>query len=123
MNTLDQYDYDLPPDRIAQAPKNPREDAKLMVVPKNLTSQGVALEHKHIRDLPDFLHPTDVLVINNTKVFKARLIGTVKKPDGATRTVELFLLRPDGKNWQALAKPGKHVSTGNIITIAHNFSC
>lgn len=107
------YDYALPQELIAQYPINPPELAKLMVV----TRSGGAPHHVHIGDLPTFIGPNDILVINNTKVFKARLFGILTTPKGFSRTVELFLVRPTHHGWLALAKPGKHCSPGSTIRI------
>lgn len=109
------FDYDLPHDRIAQFPANPHESAKLMVL--NRTTG--AIDHHAVGDLPIFFHKGDVVVVNNTKVFHARLHGTV---DG--KRVEVFLIRPlAGNTWLALGKPGKKILTGATILIADNFAC
>ena len=112
--TLDDFTYVLPPDRIAQSPASPRESAKLMIIHR--TDQTI--EHKHVSNLPEYLSDTDVLVINNTKVFKARLRG--KTPQGSS--VELFLIRPcEDNSLEALGKPGKKIHIGDAITIAEDF--
>ncbi len=103
------FDYVLPPDRIAQHSVEPRDSAKLLVLDRASDS----LQDKTIRDLPSFLRAGDLLIFNNTKVFKARLRATV---DG--KAIELFLLRPDGDSWIALLKPAKKVSEGSILMLA-----
>lgn len=109
------FDYTLPVDRIAQTPAVPRESAKLMVVNRKEGS----LDHKHISDFPDFLRAGDVLVVNNTKVFHARLRGTI--PTG--NAVEIFLVRPMANAmWQAIGKPGKKLTIGTRVTIAPDFT-
>lgn len=113
-STLDEFDYALPTDRIAQTPAYPRETAKLMILPLHTGK----MSHAHVSDLPDYFHSGDVLVINNTKVFHARLHGTIS----SGRRVELFLIRPTGvEQWIALAKPGKKCTIGDNITIAPDF--
>lgn len=111
---MDMYAYTLPKDRIAQSPANPRESAKLMLV----CTADQTIRHAHVRDFVDQLHRTDVLVINNTKVFKARLHGLTSR--GAR--VELFLVRPSSETrWIALGKPGKKILAGDTITVTDDF--
>ena len=111
MRTAD-FDYQLPERLIAQKPASPRESARLLVLDRTKDS----LKHAKVRDLPDILQAGDVLVVNVSKVFKARLSGTL---DDAKKTpVELFLVRPEGKFWRALAKPGRKLLPGSKIRIA-----
>lgn len=108
------FDYTLPIDRIAQFPAVPREKARLMIVDRRSST----IEHKHVADLPDYLHNGDVLVVNNTKVFHARLKGTLD----TGKVVELFLIRPLPNNtWQAIGKPGKKLLPNTRVTIAKDF--
>lgn len=107
------FDYDLPINRIAQTPMTPREAAKLMVLSRDTGS----IEHYYVRDLPSFFRAGDVVIVNNTKVFHARLHGIT---NGSR--VELFLIRPKGNNqWLALGKPGKKFHVGASVTIAPDF--
>lgn len=102
------YFYDLPEDLIAQTPAEPRDSSRLLVYHKD---SGV-IEHKVFRDLVDYLHEGDVLVINNTRVIPARLYG--KKDTGAV--IEILLLKRLNLNtWETLAKPGKRIKEGTII--------
>ena len=78
--------YDLPKELIAQEPASPRDSARLMV----LSQKDDSIQHKIFRDLPDFLEPGDLLVVNNSKVLPARIVG-IKQPTGAV--CELLLLR------------------------------
>lgn len=105
---LDQYDYNLPPERIAQQPSAERDRSRLMV----LEPDGGIL-HRTFRDLPGFLRRGDILVANDTKVFPARLIGKKEETGGE---VEIFLLRPaaDG-SWEALCRPSKRLREGTVI--------
>lgn len=102
--------YDLPPELIAQAPVKPRDSSKLMV----LEPQTGRIDQAHFYDLPGFLNPGDLLVVNDTKVFKARLKAT--RQNDPSRIYEVFLLRPDDGKWIALAKPGRKLSPGDILS-------
>jgi S-adenosylmethionine:tRNA ribosyltransferase-isomerase len=85
---LQDFDYHLPPRLIAQEPVDPRDQSRLLVLDRRTQS----VEHRHFRDLPEYLQPGDVLVINDTKVWAARLIG--KKQSGGK--VEILLVRKRG---------------------------
>jgi len=111
------YDYFLPKERIAQYPLADRTSAKLMHVAKN----NGKITHGTIADFPNLLKQGDVIVINNTKVFKARLLGELTTPNGYQRYVELFLVRPENNGWIALAKPLKQCVLGSKITIHDDF--
>ncbi len=104
------YDYFLPEELIAQTPLNDRSSSRLMV----LNREKKTIEHKHFYDIVDRLSENDVLVINDTKVIPARLIGH-KEETGAV--IEVLLLKDLGNNiWQTLAKPQKRVKIGTIIS-------
>ena len=107
LNTKSYY-YDLPEELIAQTPAEPRDSSRLLVCHKDTGE----IEHKVFRDIIDYLHSGDVLVINNTRVMPARLYG--KKDTGASIEV-LLLKRIDLNTWEALAKPGKRLKNGTII--------
>jgi len=94
----DDFSYVLPTDRISQAPAEPRESAKLMVVNRKTGT----ITHRHVADFPAYLKKGDVLVVNNTKVFHARL----KKGNK-----ELFLVRPHGDHWIAIGRNIKEKET------------
>lgn len=110
------FDYSLPPERIAQKPIEPREAAKLLV----LDRKSGAIQDKHVGDLPDLLKAGDLLIFNDSKVFKARLkaevVGKFNRDRGLA--VEIFLLRPEGDTWIAMAKPGKKLHTGARVIFA-----
>jgi len=116
MNILD-FDYELPEERIAQLPVEPRDSSRLMVLhPKDHT-----IEHHHFHQLGEFLEKGDVLIFNDTRVIPARLIGARENTGGK---VEIFLLRQMDKNqWEALVKPGKKVRVGSIIRFSEELSC
>ena len=104
------YDYFLPEELIAQTPLNDRSSSRLMV----LNREKKTIEHKHFYDIVERLSENDVLVINDTKVIPARLIGH-KEETGAV--IEVLLLKDLGNNiWQTLAKPQKRVKIGTIIS-------
>lgn len=108
---LSDFDYAYPAGLVAQYPAEPRDAARLMVVHR---STG-ALEHRTVRDLPDFFGPGDVLVANDTMVFPARLFGE-KEKTGAR--VEAFLLRElnqEHRLWDALVDPARKVRVGNRL--------
>ena len=109
--TLDDFNYNLPEELIAKYPTKKRDEAKMLVVDK-ITGDMV---HKHFYDFIDYLNPNDVLVLNNTKVIPARLLG--KKETGAN--IEIFLTRYLGNNdWQAIIRNSKRLKDGDIVTIS-----
>lgn len=106
------YDYNLPEELIAQNPAVPRDSSKLLVVNSTTNGQLSSPLHCIFRDLPDILRPGDLLIMNDTKVMKARLHG--RKSTGAS--VEVLLLEEQRLNcWLALVKPGKRFKIGSQI--------
>lgn len=109
---MSDYDFDLPPDRIAKEPVEPRDHSRLMVVHR----QSGEIEHRHFFDLPDLLSPGDCLVFNNTLVVPARLRGS---PFDSRAAVEALLTRrtaPD--RFEALVRPGKRFQVGRRFRFA-----
>lgn len=105
MKTHDFY-YDLPKERIAQTPVEPRDHSRLLVMDR-FTGK---MEHRHFYDIVDYLHPGDLLVINDSRVLPARLYG-YKEDTGAH--MELLLLeQKENMVWECLAKPGKKAKPG-----------
>jgi S-adenosylmethionine:tRNA ribosyltransferase-isomerase len=111
MSELDAYDYELPAERIAQQPLAQREDARLMVVDRGAQE----IRHAQIRDLPEMLSSADVLVLNNTRVVPARLVGTRTKTGG--RWEGLFLEADESGNWRILAKSRGKPEAGETVTL------
>jgi S-adenosylmethionine:tRNA ribosyltransferase-isomerase len=111
----DLFDFDLPPDRIALRPASPRDSARLLVV---RPGHDPLLEDRIIRDLPALLQPGDQLVVNDTKVIPAQLSG--RRSGGASEPrIEVTLIkRLDGSRWQALAKPARKLSPGDMVRFA-----
>ena len=119
------YEYDLPPGRIAQYPAERRDQSRLLVAPRG----SEPFEHRVFSDLVDLLNPGDVLVVNESRVRPARLLG--RKPTGAPS--EILLLRPLGGGddvggaadedtlWEALVRPGGKLKPGRLVNIAPGF--
>lgn len=104
---LSAYDYELPPEHIAQNPVVPRDSSRLLVVSSPLHHQ-----HQIFRDLPELLRSGDLLVLNNTRVIPARLFGQT----GTGARVEVLLLEEQTpQRWLALVKPGKRLKPGTQI--------
>jgi len=103
------FDFDLPKDRIAQHPSDKRDHSRLMVLDKKTET----IEHKHFYDIIDELDANDVLVLNDTKVIPARLLGQKESTDAV---IELLLLKEVEKNvWEAMTKPARRVKIGSKI--------
>jgi len=112
-NQLSSYDYDLPQERIAQSPVEPRHSARLMLVPPT-GSPIDAVRHGQVWDLLTELQAGDLLVVNDTRVLKARL--KVRRAGGGLS--ELLVLEPRGEGqWLCLARPAKRMRPGDALTI------
>ena len=109
MNKSDFY-YDLPKELIAQTPAPVRDLSRLLVYHRD----GGAIEHKVFRDVIDYLNPNDVLVVNETRVLPARLIGQREDTGGAMEF--LLLKRLDKDRWETLVKPGKKCKPGTRLS-------
>jgi S-adenosylmethionine:tRNA ribosyltransferase-isomerase len=109
---LSEFDYTLPPERIAQAPVLPRDSSRLLHLKK-----GGGLADFSMRDLPEQLRPSDLLVFNNTKVIPARLHGK-----RGTMKAEVTLHQIRGDNWEVFAKPTRRLRVGERIDFADDFS-
>jgi len=109
---ISDYDYNLPEALIAQTPAEPRDSSRLLVLHRDT---GV-LEHRHFRDLGDYLHPGDLLVANNSKVLPVRLYG--KKADSGGAVEVLLLKKRDSVTWEALVRPGRSLNPGVRLLFA-----
>jgi S-adenosylmethionine:tRNA ribosyltransferase-isomerase len=105
---ISELDYHLPKDLIAQRPAEPRDSSRLMVV----DAKNGKIEHRTFRDLPEYLHPGDAVVLNETRVLPARLFA--RKPTGGE--VELLFLRDTGNGWEVLARPGRRLQEGMTLS-------
>jgi S-adenosylmethionine:tRNA ribosyltransferase-isomerase len=109
------YDFDLPADRIAQHPSERRGASRLMVV-KRSTGE---ISHRHFGDLDQLIPAGDALVLNTTRVFRARLLGL--RDNGAQAEV-LLLRRLGGDEWEAMVHPGGKLRPGKLVRIAEDFA-
>lgn len=110
---ISDFDYTLPPERIAQTPVEPRDSSRLLVVHRDTG----AFEHRIFRDIIEYLRPGDLLVANQSRVLPARLMGV---KEGTGGQVELLLLSARGdvgpNCWEALVRPGKRIHTGQRLS-------
>lgn len=110
---IEDFDYDLKEELIAQTPIEKRDESRLMVLDKKTGE----IEHKHFYDIIDYLEKGDTLVLNNTKVLPARLIG-IKEETNAV--IEILLLKNiEDDNWECLVKPARRVKVGTIVTFGN----
>lgn len=106
---LSDFDYELPPALIAQHPPAERGQSRLLVIPRRETS---LLAHRAFSDFPEYLNAGDCLVLNDTRVIPARLLG--RRRTGGQ--VELLLLRPlGGDRWEALGRPARRLRVGETV--------
>ena len=107
---VEEFDFDLPEELIAQTPLEKRDESKMLVLDKKTGKT----EHKRFFDLVDMLNKGDVLVLNDTKVMPARLYGIKEETDAA---IEVLMLKDTGNDtWECLAKPAKRVKLDTVIT-------
>lgn len=106
---IEQFDYHLPEELIAQTPLKDRSASRLMVLDRNTGS----IAHQHFRDITNYLKKGDALVLNNTRVLPARLYGA-KKDTGAKIEV-LLLHQNEADTWEVLAKPAKKLKKGTVL--------
>jgi S-adenosylmethionine:tRNA ribosyltransferase-isomerase len=134
MRTSD-FDYELPPELIAREPARPRDSSRMMLLDRK-TGQWT---DSHFRDFPEFLNPSDVLVINDTRVIRARIHGRLERSSGTSRDLEVLFASPVGavgearvrkheaseddrasehrasQLWEVLCRPGKRIRAGDRI--------
>lgn len=108
--TTEDFDFNLPEHLIAQTPLEKRDASRLLVLDKETGE----IEHRHFTDILDYINPGDTLVLNDTKVIPARLMGT-KVDTGAV--IEMLMLKEIEKDvWECLTKPAKRVKEGTLVT-------
>ncbi len=112
---LSDFDYDLPAERIAQVPVEPRDAARLLVLDRSTD----ALDHHHVRDLAELLRPGDLLVANRSRVLPARVYGQLK---GGGRAEVLLLRRLAAGRWQALCRPARRLRQGDEVRVDEGLS-
>ncbi len=105
---LQDYDFHLPPEQIAQHPAAERDQARLLVLNR---SDG-SIQHRHFCDIVEFLRPSDALVVNQTRVMPARLRGRRVETGGQ---VELLLIRRQEEGWLAMGRPGRRLRSGTVL--------
>ena len=108
----DDFDYNLPEELIAQTPIKNRDESKLLVLDKRTGE----IEHKHFKDIIDYLVPGDVLVLNDTKVLPARLFGV--KEDTKAHVEFLMLKEEEHDTWEGLCRPAKRVKVGTTVVFS-----
>jgi len=114
---LSEFDLEIPEELIADNPSKQRDNAKLMV----LNRKDMTIEHKKFKDIVDYFKKGEVLVLNNTKVYPARLFA---KKDKSDAKVEVFLLRELANNlWEAMVKPARKVRIGNKLILSDDITC
>ena len=106
---INDFDYNLPEELIAQFPADKRDHSRLMVVDRSTGS----VEHRHFYDILEYLKAGDCLVLNNSRVIPARIFG-VKASTGA-RVEFLLIKRKDGDRWETMVRPGKKIKKGDVI--------
>jgi S-adenosylmethionine:tRNA ribosyltransferase-isomerase len=114
---VDIFDFDLPDERIALRPAEPRDSARLLVVEPDAAPQ---LSDRHVFDLPSFLRPVDAVVFNDTKVIPAQLEGIRHREGAPGQQVSTTLhMRAAPDRWKAFARPGKRIKIGDRIEFGH----
>jgi len=114
---LSDFKYQLPEKLIAQEPLKDRDKSRLLVMDR----AGDKLEHKLFKDIVEYFGEHDVLVVNDTRVVKARMTGYKEKTDAE---IEVFLLRELNENmWEIMVKPARKVRMGNTITLQEGITC
>jgi S-adenosylmethionine:tRNA ribosyltransferase-isomerase len=106
----DLFDFELPAERIALRPASPRDSARMLIV-----EPGAGLRDSHVADLPKWLKPGDELVVNDTRVISAQLRGRRMGRETEPKIEATLIKRLDGSRWQALVKPARKLSPGDVV--------
>ena len=112
---INEFDYHLPEELIAQKPADKRDNSRLLVVHRDTGE----IEHKHFYDVLDYLNPGDCLVMNNSKVLPARLFGT--KAETGAKVEFLLIKRLHDDVWESMVKPGKRLKPGDSVIFSDDF--
>lgn len=112
---VDLFDFELPQDRIALRPANPRDSARLLVVPP-----AGAFDDRIVRDLPSLLREGDALVVNDSRVIHARLSGVRVRNDLSAGVEATLIERLDASRWRALVKPAKKLAVGDHVRFSRD---
>ncbi|MDX8497077.1 tRNA preQ1(34) S-adenosylmethionine ribosyltransferase-isomerase QueA [Mesorhizobium sp. VK4C] len=116
---VDLFDFDLPEERIALRPAEPRDSARMLIV-----RPGQGLEDRTVRDLPSLLREDDVLVFNDTKVIPAQLKGIRRRGEAMAQIEATLHMRVAPDRWLAFMRPGKRIAVGDRIHFGHDqYSC
>ena len=110
---VEDFDYNLPEELIAQKPLEKRDSSKLLVLDKNTGE----IEHKHFYDVLDYLEEGDTLVLNDTKVLPARLIGTKEETNAVIEILLLKNIKED--DWECLVKPARRIKVGTVVSFGN----
>ena len=111
--TVEEFNYDLPEELIAQTPLEKRDESRLMVLDKKTGE----IEHKHFKDILSYLESGDTLVLNDTKVLPARLYG--EKEDTKALIEVLLLKNTEGDTWECLVKPARRIKEGTVVVFGN----
>ena len=112
---ISDFDYELPPELIAREPARPRDSSRMMVVDRRT---GGRIDST-FNQLPEFLRSSDVLVLNDTRVIRARIYGKLERATGTNRQIEVLFAAPAVEGlWEVMCKPGKRIRPGDRIVFA-----
>ena len=112
---VDQFDFELPNERVALHPAVPRDSARMLVVDPSAVADGQLLQDKIVTDLLDFLGPNDILIANNTKVLPAELVGTRTRGEAVAKVTVNLHKRDATDLWRAFARPAKKLKLGETL--------
>jgi len=109
---ISEFDYDLPSERIARMPAEPRDASRLMVV----DAASREISDSQFSRFPEYLGPSDILVLNDTRVIRARTHGRLERGTGGSREIEVFFAEPRSDDvWDVLCKPGRRIRPGDRV--------
>jgi len=111
---ISDFDYELPSELIAREPVRPRDASRMLVLNRE-TGNWIDSD---FRELPDFLRPSDVIVFNDTRVMRARVLGELERSNGSTREIEVLFAGPAGpatSTWEVMCRPGKRIRKGDRV--------